>query len=476
MQPASLRIGLLLLALLVEGPAPIALGLEPGPSTPGRPNVLLMMADDMGARDLSCFGNDRVATPEIDRLAAEGVKLTQFYAASPVCTPTRISVLTGRNPLRYDVRTIFHDDGEFLPRCTTLPKLLQAAGYRTAHVGKWHLGGVRLADRAIRDRSPGPREHGFDHYLTQIEQQPMRGEMIKERTLYRRGGTCLLRDDEPVGPDDPYFGMYFTDILADETIRLIRAAHAEGRPFFLNLWWMTPHMPYEPAPEPQWSATAAEGISDEQHRFRSMVARLDMQVGRILDTLDELGLAGSTLVLFTSDNGGAFEANNGAFKAGKTDLHEGGVRIPFLARWPGRIPAGTESTAIGQTVDLLPTCCAAAGVEAPASRTIDGFDLLPWLTGRDSRLERGPIFWQLDLMPRLQRHEPKPKPFATESVRLGRWKLLAFEGEPVELFDLEADPIEQRNRLADEPEIVRSLHRALVGWLAEPRAHSGRVD
>ncbi len=473
MRPASLCLGTAIPALLLGVHVGTAIGQERGGPPRDHPNILLMMADDLGWGDLSCYGNDRVGTPNIDRLAREGIRLTQFYAGSPVCTPTRLAVLTGMYPLRFDVRAVFHDDGEFLPLCETLPKRLKAAGYRTSHVGKWHLGGVRLADCDQRDRAPGPREHGFDHYLTQIEQQPLRGAMIKERTLYRRGGTCLLRDDQPVGSDDPYFNMYFTDILADEAIRQIRSAREDNRPFFLNLWWMTPHMPYEPAPEPQWSATAAEGISDNQHRFRSMVARLDFQVGRILDTLDELGLADETLVLFTSDNGGAWEANNGGLKAGKTDLHEGGIRVPFLARWPGQIPSGTELDAIGHAVDIVPTCCAAGGVDAPAG--IDGRSLLGNLTLRAEVSHQGPYFWQLDLMKRLQRHEPKPEPFATEAVREGHWKLLALEGRPVELFDLVTDPQEQFNRLDQEPEVAAKLQRALAAWLAAPRRETGRV-
>jgi arylsulfatase A-like enzyme len=440
------------------------------------PNVLLILCDDMGWRDLSCFGNTRIATPGVDRLAAEGMKLSRFYAACPVCTPTRISIVTGKYPLRYDVHLAFRDLGEFLPVDTTLPKLLKTAGYRTAHLGKWHLGGVRLKDCAMRDRVPGPREHGFDHYLTQIEEQPLRGDMIKQKTLYRKGGTCLLRDDRRVSEDDPYFAMHFTDILGAEAIRVIRQARDDRRPFFVNLWFMDPHTPYEPAPEPHWSQTAALGITEDQHRFRSMVARMDDQVGRILTALDELKLAENTLVLFSSDNGGAYEANIGDLKGGKTDLHEGGIRVPFLARWPGRIPAGTESTALAVSTDILPTCCAAAGVALPDGERFDGRNLLPLLTGTTPALDRGTVFWQIDFMPVMQRHEPKPKPYATAAARRGRWKLLAFDETPVELFDVEADPREQINRITDEPEVVESLRRELADWLAQPRRKFGKVD
>ena len=473
-----LQLSLLTLSLLMLLLGRPALAAENAAGDRGAkpPNILLILCDDMGWRDLSCFGNDRVATPNVDRLAAEGVKLTRFYAACAVCTPTRVSVLTGKYPLRFDVRTAFRDAGEFLPLGTTLPRLLKQAGYRTAHLGKWHLGGVRLKDSAMHDRVPGPHEHGFDHYLTQIEEPPLRPEMGRKRILYRQGGTCLLRDDRPVASDDPYYRMHFTDILGEEAIRQIRAARDDRRPFFVNLWFLDPHQPYEPAPEPHWSNTAAAGISEDQHRFRSMVARMDYQVGRILKVLDEQRLADNTLVLFSSDNGGAYEANIGDLKGGKTDLHEGGIRVPFLARWPGHFRAGSESTEIGVAPDMLPTCCAAAGVPLPAGETFDGRNLLPLLSGRVDALPLRTFFWQIDLMPTMQRHEPKPRPFATEAVRQGKWKLLAFEGKPVELFDIEADPREQINRLDEQPDVVEGLRRELAAWLAEPRHPFGKVD
>ena len=257
--------------------------------------------------------------------------------------------------------------------------------------------------------------------------------MGRDRTLFRQGGTCLLRDDRRVGQDDPYYPMHFTDILGEEAIRLVRASRRRrasracpSEPAGSS----TRTKPYEPAPEPHWSRTAAPGISDDQHRFRSMVARMDYQVGRILDTLDELGLARNTLVLFTStDNGGAYEANIGDLKGGKTDLHEGGIRVPFLARWPARIRPGTESTELGHSTDLLPTCCSAAGVPLPAADRFDGRDLLAAADPDGSKaVPRGTLLANRpDAEDSQHRHEPKPKPYATEAAcARTRWKLLAF--------------------------------------------------
>jgi len=445
---------------------PVALA---GPAR--RPNLIVLLADDMGYADPSCFGGRAVKTPNIDALAAGGMKFTQFYSGSAVCTPTRVSVLTGRYPLRFGVTKHFNDDEAHLPRGTvTLPRLLKRAGYATGHVGKWHLGGLHLKHIADREHSiPGPREHGFDHYLCQNEEQPLRGKLGRERTLFRKGGTCLIRDEKQVGPDDPYYNMHFTDINGTESVRLIEEFSKQGKPFFLNVWWLVPHMPYEPSPEPHWSRTAAEGISDDQHRFRSMVARMDYHVGKIVAKLEQLGIRENTLVLFVSDNGGAYEADIGGLKGGKTDLHEGGISVPMVANWPGRIPAGTSSDTLGHTNDVLPTLCAAAGVTVPVSAKVDGVNLLPHMSDRKMKVERGPVFWLIDLYKHLQRHYPKPKPYSTEIVRKGKWKLLALEGEPQELFDIEADPFEKNNLIIEHPEIVRDLTSKLKAWLAEPR-------
>lgn len=445
------------------------------PAAAERPNIILAMSDDMGWMDLSCFGNDRVATPHIDRLAKEGIKLTQYYSASAVCSPTRVSVLTGKYPLRFNVTGHFNDRGQFLPECHTLPKLLKTAGYQTAHVGKWHLGGLRVADAKRRDEIPGPIEHGFDHYLTQQEQQPIRGKMGRERTLFRKGGTCLFRDEKVVGEDDPYYSMYWTDIIGDESVRLIEEFHQNDQPFFLNLWWLTPHKPYEPAPEPHWSDTAAEGITEDQHCYRSMMARMDYNFGKVLDTLDRLKIADNTIVIFVSDNGGAYETNIGELKGGKTDLHEGGIRVAGLARWPEHIEAGSESDVLTHSNDLLPTLCSAAGVELPTGETFDGANLLPLLKGETDSVDRGTVFWQIRFYKSLQRHYPKPKPYATEIARKGKWKLLARNGEPVELFDIETDLYEKQNLLKENPEIAEELRKELQTFLDAPRRQFGNI-
>ena len=444
----------------------------PRNGTPGKPNLILLLADDMGYADASCFGSKAVQTPNLDALAAAGMRFTQYYAASAVCTPTRASVLTGRYPLRFDIRKHFSDDESHLPRDTvTLPKLLQQAGYATAHMGKWHLGGLHVEHAANRAASiPGPHEHGFDHYQCQIEQPPLRGKMIKEKRLYREGGTCLLRDDRRVPPTDPEYRKHLTDINGDAAVRYIEQFHKQGKPFFLNVWFLVPHTPYEPAPDPHLSRYQS-GAKGNQLSWRSMMSHMDAKIGQIVAKLRELGIERDTFILFASDNGAAWEGDIGPLKGGKTDLHEGGIRVPMIATWPGRIPPGTTSDTLAHSNDILPTFCAAAGAPLPSAVTFDGLSLLEHLTeGKAiSDEQRGTVFWQLNLYRGLQRHSPKPKPYATEIARRGTWKLLCLNGRPVELFDVTADIGERRNLLSAHPKIAADLAAEVKAWLAEPR-------
>ncbi|MBI1354905.1 MAG: sulfatase-like hydrolase/transferase [Acidobacteria bacterium] len=438
--------------------------LAPGSFAAERPNVILLLADDLGWGDLGVYGGRSTLTPNLDALAAHGTRLVNYYSTSAVCTPARASLLTGRYPLRLGITKHFPDDESHLPaESVTIAELLQAAGYRTGHVGKWHLGG--LHQKHIDDRAhsiPGPHEHGFEEYLTQLEDPPVRVPLGRENRMYRDGGKHLVRNDENVPPDP----RYYTDINGDEAIRLVEKFHGEGKPFFLNLWWLVPHKPYEPAPEPFFGMY--EGWADgDQRKFRSMLSHMDHKVGELVAKLEELGIADNTLIVFTSDNGGAYEADIGPWKGGKTDLHGGGVRVPYIAVWPGKIPAGVVSREVANHNDLLPTFCAAAGVEPPAE--IDGLNLLPHLTDGAPVLGRGPIFWQMDLYKSIQRHYPKPEPYATEAVQEGRWKLLSRDGKPVELFDIDADPQERDNLLPDFPEVAGRLSRQVKAFLAEPR-------
>jgi arylsulfatase A len=442
-------------------------GVSQAKITVKRPNVILLLTDDMGYGDLTCYGGQAVHTPNIDRLAQAGTRFTRFYSASAVCTPSRASILTGKYPLRFNITKHFSDSGEHLPKgIETLPKLLQSAGYLTAHIGKWHLGGLRKEDYKARNAGevadPGPLQHGFNYSLTNIEGADPRKRLIKERKLYREGGKHMLRNDREA-PEDY---NHWTNIKINESITLLEKWKENDQPFFLNIWFDVPHKPYEPAPKPHLDKYAQMGATGDQLFFRSMVSNLDENIGRLTTKLKELGLYENTLILFTSDNGAALEGEVGPFKGGKTDLHEGGIRVPFFAVWPDVIPANTVSFQRGHHTDILPTICEAVG--ADYKEKIDGMSLLANLTN-GTEIDRGLILWQLKIYGHMQRHYDKPKPYATNISYKGPWKLLLNNLTPVELFNIENDPHEVMNLLEKYPEIVKELAIETEKFMNEPR-------
>jgi N-acetylgalactosamine-6-sulfatase len=441
------------------------------------PNVVVLLADDLGYGDLSCFGSQSIETPHIDALARDGMRFTQFYAASAVCSPSRAALLTGRYPLRYGITGHFTDNQEHLPTTTrTLAGVLREAGYRTVHIGKWHLGGLRPRDyearTAGRAANPGPLQHGFDHALTSIEGAPVRPRLIAERQLYRRGGKYMVRNDRRAPETD----RHWTEIKVDEAVEQIKVAREEGKPFFLNLWFDVPHTPYEPAPEPHLSRYAALGVAGDQLYFRSMVSHLDANIGRLIDHLKDSGEYENTLIVFTSDNGPAFQGNPGPFRGGKTDLHEGGIRVPFIAVWPGRIPEGSRSFFALHMIDLLPTIAAAVGTEVSAPYPLDGGNHLPRLLDTAYVSRPDTLLWQMQLYRGFQNQGPKPEPYATAVAHHRGWKLLADQRGPTELFNLRADFRELYNLLDQQPGRAAEMYRRLQQFLTEPRDTSGFVQ
>lgn len=439
-----------------------------------RPNIILLLADDLGYGDPSCYGGHAIPTPHLDRLARLGTRYTHFYAASAVCTPARAGILTGRYPIRFGISKHFKDDGTHIAKSATmLSALLRKSGYATWHVGKWHLGGLRTEDLAAHaagrpDAAPGPLQFGFEHSLATLEGNPRR-QLAEEKRFYADSGKFLVRNGQRAPPE---VGHWET-VKINEAIALMNKKPADGRPFFMYLCFDAPHAPYEPAPEPHYTAARATGATGDQLYFRSMLAHLDAEVGRLVEYLRSSGRLENTLLLFTSDNGAAFEGEVGPFKGGKTDLHEGGLRVPFIAVWPGRVLADVVSLQRGHHVDLLPSICEAAGV-ALGNLPVDGSSLLPNLT-RGVPIERGALFWQIDVYEKLQRHYPKPKPTTTVAVTQGPYKLLLDERHaPVELFQLEDDPRENRNLLGEAPEKARELLGIARRILDEPRANPAK--
>ncbi len=434
------------------------------------PNVVVILIDDLGWADLGVQGSSFYETPRIDALAAEGLRFSQAYAASGVCSPTRASLLTGRYPARLritdwipgqgnrpDKRLLQVDDRDALPLDElTLAEAFRDAGYATAHIGKWHLGG------------PGhlPTDQGFDLNVAGND----RGQPPTYFYPYTRGD-YTLDDLIPGGAD----GEYLPDRLADEAAGYI-AEHRE-RPFFLHLAFYEVHTPLE-APDSLVAKYAArqlpvgddERFSPHGHlRYRevqdhpvyaAMVEAMDTAVGRVLDALDAAGVAHNTIVVFTSDNGGlAIVGNppttNKPLRAGKGWLYEGGIRVPLIVRWPGRVAPGVEHELATSSIDLVPTLLDMALAQpAPAA---DGISLWPRMQGRE--VPERTLFWYYP-----HYHGSGSVPAA--AVRQGRYKLVHYlETATSELYDLADDPPESRDIASDAPERVRAMEDALHAWL-----------
>ncbi len=334
-----------------------------------RPNILIILTDDQGRGDYSAFGTKDIRTPSIDRLCREGMTFDNFYANSCVCSPTRAALLTGCYPDRVGVPGVIRDEepdnswGYLWPRAVLLPKLLSPAGYHTAMVGKWNLG----------TSSPNtPNERGFDFLHGFL------GDMMDDYWVHlRHGRNYMRRNNEVVDPKG-----HATDVFTDWACEYLEGRAGNKQPFFLYLAYNAPHDPIQPPPE--WLEKVRQrepGMSEKRVKLVALIEHLDSGIGRVLTTLDKTGLAQNTLVMFTSDNGGVLAngANNGPWRSGKQHVYEGGLRVPFAARWPGQIAAGSRTGRMAMSMDLFPTALEAAGAALPTG--IDGLSLLGTLRG-----------------------------------------------------------------------------------------------
>ncbi len=436
-----------------------------------QPNIIMILADDLGYGDLSCFGSQRIETPHIDKMAREGKKFTQFYAGSAVCTPTRVSLLTGQYPLRFNVSQHFNDREMFLNNTMlTIPKALKKKGYTSMHVGKWHLGGLNESHIKNRKNSmPGPLEHGFDHYVAMIEDPLYRGVAMREKRLYKDAGKSLVRDDKILAPNP----KHWTDIKFDTALSFIEEEHKADTPFYLHLCLDAPHAPYEASTKGLLKKYKDRAKGDDL-LYRGMVSHVDQGVGKILQKLKDLDLDKNTLVIFTSDNGPAYLGSPAHFKGRKTDFHEGGIRVPMLAWWPGKITANSQTNQIANTIDFLPTFMHLALGKIHKKDPIDGINISPILFDKKKHLKRETMFWEISSRYKKNGNyylttDLIPQPPANQIARNGKWKLLAKEGIAKELYNMEEDPYERWNLLKTYPDVVKKLHLELTNWLKEPR-------
>lgn len=420
-----------------------------------RPNIVLIMADDLGYGDVGCYGCSDIRTPAIDSLAAEGVRFTTFYSNAPECTPTRTALLTGRyqhrvgglecalgigNVGRYDDairlrRT--HDMG--LPvEETSIARMLKNAGYATAVSGKWHLG---------YEPKFFPLRHGFDSWFG-----PVGGAVDYFHHNEYTGEPALYENDKPVKREG-----YLTNLITDEAVGFIQ--QRRKKPFFLYVAYTAPHTPYQgpgdKKPEPVAQTDYNKG---SRETYAAMVERMDQGIGRILKTLDNAGLTDNTLVIFMSDNGANRTGNNSPFSGYKGNLFEGGIRVPCIAKWPGVITPGTTSDQACMTMDFSRSIVRAAGTKPPAGRKFDGIDILQ-AVATNRLTQKRTLFW------RARRGERTRK-----AVRDGSLKYIRLQnGNNVKeyLFDLKSDPAEKNNLLNEQPENVRKLKTLLQNWEQE---------
>lgn len=402
-----------------------------------RPNVVFILADDLGYGDVGCFGATDIHTPNIDRLAAEGVRLTSNYSNSAICSPTRAAFMTGRyfQRLGLEWAVWYQAPGEGLPpEEVSLASMMKAAGYRTALSGKWHLG---------YENGWRPNQHGFDHFFGCL------GGNVNYFEYYDKTGTHdLFLNDEPLHAEG-----YLTDLTADYALQFIEAMKEE--PFFLYASFNAPHFPFQ-GPEDEGAAFTWNQGTRNAH-YQPMVESLDAAVGRIVDAVDAAGLGENTLIVFTSDNGGEKLARNAPLKGLKGSLWEGGIRVPAVARWSGKIPAGTVSDYPVQTIDWTATFLHLAKANAPSKRPLDGQSLSPLLLGQ-RELPLRPLFFRRALDPH------RSRVVAQRAVRLGKWKYLDTPKGEQFLFDLESDIAEKSNLLPQNEALASEMRTLLDEW------------
>ena len=419
-----------------------------------RPNVVIILADDLGRGDYSAFGTKDIRTPGIDRLCREGLTFDNFYANSCVCSPTRAALLTGCYPDRVGVPGVIRHTPEnswgwLSPRAVLLPQALKSAGYHSAIVGKWHLG---LS-------SPNtPTERGFDFFHGFL------GDMMDDYLTHRRGGQNFMRRNQevidPPGHATDLFTTWACEYLTERAAankRVVNGEAATPQPFLLYLAYNAPHDPIQPQPE--WLAKVKrreQEMPDKRAGLVALIEHMDAGIDRVLVTLDRLKLADNTLVFFTSDNGGIlnYGATNGPWRSEKQHMYEGGLRVPAVARWPDRIAAESHTERVAVTMDLFATIVDAAGVLMP--KGIDGVSFLPTLLGQPQTVPARDLYFV--------RREGGPAygGKTIESLIRGDWKLVQDSPfQPLELYNLKSDPRETKNLAAQEKKTFLELSAAL---------------
>lgn len=422
--------------LLVFLPCQSAFSLEPS-----QPDIVVIVADDLGWGDLGCFGSDEVQSPAIDALAAGGLKWTNFYANCCVCSPTRASILTGCYPDRVGVpgviRTTRTNSWGKLADVPLLPAVLKKAGYQTAAIGKWHLG---LYD------GDHPLDRGFDHFHGFL------GDMMDDYYHHRRQNNNYMRlNRTPINP-----AGHATELFSRWASSAIESMSQKDEPYFLYLAFNAPHTPIQPPPE---ALAAVEQRNPRMPKKRAalvaLIEDMDAAIGRVHETIKQTGR--ETMIIFVSDNGGQLNvgADNGDLRDGKQSQYEGGLRVPAIVHWPSKIPGGQTTSAIGVTMDILPTLCEITSAEQPGD--IDGMSLTPWLKEPAANQSDREIYF-------VRREGGRAYSGLTaQALRQGDWKLVHnLPTQAFELYNLADDPREQNDLSAMQPKRMRDMMNALM--------------
>ena len=443
-------------------------------SAQNRPNIILVMADDLGWGDVRCFNpKSPIKTPSLDAMAASGMQFNRFYASSPVCSPTRGSALTGRHPYRYGIP--YANTGHMKTEELTLAELLKTQGYATGHFGKWHLGTLTTKIKDANRGQPGntkdfspPWKNGFDVCFSTESKVPTWDPMlkpgktdgwnggkngwdpIKDRSTAQSYGTHYWNEQGEVVRDN--LEGDDSRVIMDRVVPFVHKAAKAEKPFFAIVWFHTPHLPVVAGPK---HAAMYPGVSDFERNYYGCVTAMDEQIGRLRASLKEAGVAENTMVWFCSDNGPEGNAKSPGsaahFKGRKRSLNEGGVRVPGILDWPAGVKSGTVTDFPSVTSDYLPTILEAVQVEYTGKRPLDGISLLPVIAGKKSERKKGIGFESKGLLA-----------WSTQ-----RYKLFSKnKGKTWELYDLIADPSEKKDLSVEHPEIVERLSKDFAKWRA----------
>jgi arylsulfatase A len=436
------------------------------PSAERLPNVVLIMADDLGWKDLHCYGNEKIDTPNIDRLAKQGLLFTDAYSASPVCTPTRAALMTGESPARLNITNHaaghppnFRKPGtnliepiwlRHLPlERVTLAEQLKQAGYATGFVGKWHLSHRDKSDKEPTEPQLRPEHQGFDINIggCQFGGPPSYFSPYKLPNLQ--------------GESD---GEYLPDRCANECIRFVKSAKSDGdRPFFLCWWSYSVHYPFQAPADLIAKYELRKGLGVENPTYAAMIEGLDASIGKLLDAIDAQGLSENTLVIFTSDNG-PFAANVKPLRAEKGHLYEGGIRVPMIVRWPGHVKPSTRTSTPVITMDIHATILDTANLKPDPSNTPDGISFIPMLED-DSKLDRDSVYFHY---PNYAFHKENR---LGSAIRSGDFKLIRFyDDDSIELYNLRDDISESRDIAKEMPDKASQLRAKLEHWLRQTNA------